>query len=206
MLGILSTQKADWFAIDEANIYFYYSVWQMQNELSVKKVSIQTCHLTGGTIMLLLQFSFWFPLGHPLMFHMKVHLWGKCTQWGHWACTLPSYYELNDSSRVLGVWIYALGLHCGQKKQSCPPPKIWLHLPATSLLGAGHLGWGEGFVSVCLNTFPFQDFVFQLDQQASLALHLTLWWPVPTQESWWRCMAGRKETQIGLNWSWKQIL
>lgn len=82
--------------------------------------------------MLLLQFSFLF-LCRLLMFPMKVHLWGKCTQWRHWVYSLASRYELNDFSIVLGVWINALGLHCCLKKQSCPPLSTWPHLPALGL-------------------------------------------------------------------------
>lgn len=43
-----------WITTDKANTCFYYSVSWMQNELSVKKVSIQTRHLTGGSVTLLL--------------------------------------------------------------------------------------------------------------------------------------------------------
>lgn len=147
--------------------------------------------------MLLLQFSFLF-LCHLLMFPMKVHLWGKCTQQEHWVYTLASSYELNDFSVVLGVWINTLDLHCCLKKQSCPPLSIWPHLPA---LGLERIS----LLPVWMKAFYFQGwFSTGSSGQSGTAPNPVM--SSTTQESWWQCMAGRKQTQIGLNWSLNPLM
>lgn len=128
-LGILGAHKEGWFASEISIFIFWCDRCRVNFQWKGQHLDLW---LYSWYFMLLLQFSFLF-LCSLLMFPMKVHLWGKCTQWGHWVYSLASSYELNDFSIVLGVWINALDLHCCLKKQYCPPLSIWPHPPALGL-------------------------------------------------------------------------
>lgn len=83
-------------------------------------------------------------------------------RWVYSVRTLSMYFSqlLWIKLFLYSAKIYALGLHCCQKKQSCPPLSIWPHLPAALPSWCWHLNWGEGLVSTCLKTFFFLGFWF----------------------------------------------
>lgn len=86
--------------------------------------------------------------------------------------------------------VSALGLHCGQKKQSCSPLNIWLHLPATSLLGTSI--WDGRRIGFYLpEEFSFSGFWLSTGSAGQSGTVSNL---ARTGTYTWQCVAGRKQT------------